>query len=173
MPIKASGEEAEWTLKQVQGDDVVYSKGTMWLIIYDILRYVLSYWRKTKISSQIKPMRIIAFNQINFPLPMPIFQLFLAQNGLFHSVKNLKPNKAMHRIFFGKAVRYFATMLMQTAHQIRRHSNINRAVMTAGQYIYAGLFFHKVEHAVKWMLKQVQHDEIKIAAPLKAVRNDS
>ena len=124
-------------------------------IVHNIL---LNGW-KTKIDRQVNPMRVIAFNQINFPLSMPVFQLFLAQNSPLNISKQFKANQIVYRIFFSKAIRYFAAMLVHTAHQIRRHSDINRAVMTACQYIDARLFFHKPEHDVKWMLKQVQHDD--------------
>jgi hypothetical protein len=51
-------------------------------------------------------------------------------------------------------------MLREPLQQVGRDANVQRSIMLACNYVYAGRFFisHALEIAAKWTLKQVQGD---------------
>jgi hypothetical protein len=122
----------------------------------------LPYRFQTQPHRQILPVRVVGIDQINLSLPMPVFQLLLAQNSRLHLAKQFVMNKAIHAIIAGKTTCMFIAMLIHALQQIRRNANVHRAVKAAGKDIDAGLFFfsHMQSLTAKWTLKQVQGDGI-------------
>jgi len=137
---------AGWMLKRVQHDG-----GCMLSVAYR---------GQTEIYRQIDPLRVFRFDQINFPLAMPVFQLFLSRDRAVHVVEHLKSDKAIHRIFGGIPGRQFVAMLVKALDQVRCYADVQRAVGLAGEYVDAGLF--RLSHGrymdAPWTLKQVQGD---------------
>ena len=120
----------------------------------------LRYRRHSQPDSQIHPVRIFGINQIDFPCPMPIFQLLLARNRGLHRAKNLKMHQSVNRIFGSMSRRHTAPMSRKPLEQVRRYADIKRTIMLACKYIYAWGFLvsHTLDSAAKWTLKQVQGD---------------
>ena len=123
-------------------------------------RLTLPHRWQTQPDSQIHPVRIRVVNQIDFPRPMPIFQLLLARNRGLHRAKNLKMHQSVNRIFGSMPGCHTAPMLRKPLEQVRRDTDIKRTIMLACKYIYARSFFvsHTLDSAAKWTLKQVQGD---------------
>jgi len=170
---------SKWTLKQVQGDGgrrmtvtchrniTCHHKITCHrnirhpeLVSGSIGRLTLPHRWQTQPDSQIHPVRIFGINQIDFPRPMPIFQLLLARNRGLHRAKNLKMHQPVNRIFGGMPGCHTAPMLRKPLEQVRRYADIKRTIMLACKYIYAWGFFvsHTLDSASKWTLEQVQGD---------------
>ena len=120
----------------------------------------LRYRRHSQPDSQIHPVRVFGINQIDFPRPMPIFQLLLARNRGLHRAKNLKMHQSVNRIFGSMSRRHTAPMLRKPLEQVRRYADIKRTIMLACKYVYARSFLvsHTLDSAAKWTLKQVQGD---------------
>jgi len=127
----------------------------------------LRYRRHSQPDRQIRPVRIFGINQIDFPRPMPIFQLLLARNRGLHRAKNLKMHQPVNRIFGSMSGCHTAPMLRKPLEQVRRDTDIKRTIMLACKCIYAWGFFvsHTLDSASKWTLerqspkvKQVQGD---------------
>ena len=123
-------------------------------------RLSLPHRRHSQPNRQIHPVRIFGINQIDFPRPMPIFQLLLARNRGLHRAKNLKMHQSVNRIFGSMSRRHTAPMSRKPLEQVRRYADIKRTIMLACKYIYAWGFFvsHTLDSAAKWTLKQVQGD---------------
>ena len=100
-------------------------------------------------------------DQIDFPGPMPVFQLLFAPDRWLHFAKQFKVNKAVNRIFRAVAGRRAVAMLPHAPDKVRRHANVERAVKLARKDVDARLFFlsHLLILAAKWTLKQVQGDD--------------
>lgn len=116
--------------------------------------------RQAQIDGQIQPLRVFGFYQVNLPPAVPVFQLFLASNRIHHVIEHFKTNETVNRIFGGIAGRQIMAMLVEAFQQIRRHTNIQRAIRFARQYIDARLlgFSHSQFIGSPWILKQVQDD---------------
>jgi hypothetical protein len=105
-------------------------------------------------------MRVIGVNQINLPWPVPVFQLLLSRYRRRHIGEQFIMNKAVDCIFGRVARRKVIAMLIDTLGQVRRHTDVSRAIKAARKDIGAGLFFfsHQRRFKAKWTLKQVQGD---------------
>jgi hypothetical protein len=124
----------------------------------------LHYRRQTKPNGQIDPLRILGTNEIDFPRPVPVFQLLFARNGALHVAKHLKMDEPINRIFRSVSGHYGIAMLVKSLKQIRRHADVKRAVRLVCQNVNARVFlrFHQRGVTAKWTLKQVQGDCIRI-----------
>jgi len=138
---------ARWMLKRVQHDD-------------DGMKSV-AYRRQAQIDSQINPLRVFRFNQIDLPTTMPVFQLLLSRDRADHVVKHFKTDKAVYRIFRRISGRQFVAVLVKALDQVRCYADVKRAVRLAGEYVDARLlgFVHGPGIGSRWTLKQVQGDE--------------
>jgi hypothetical protein len=85
---------------------------------------------------------VLTLDQIDFPLPMPALELLFAGNGRVHVLKKFKANEMMDRILLGEAVNRVGAMLVEARDQIGRDSDVEGAVVTAGEDVDAGLL-HK------------------------------
>ena len=130
------------------------------LVSGSIGQLFLHYRRQTQPNRQIHPMRIRVINQVNLPSAVPILQLLLARNRCLHRAKNFKMHQPVNGIFGSMSRRHTAPMLRKPLQQVGRDANVQRSIMLAREYIYAGRFFisHALESAAEWTLKQVQGD---------------
>lgn len=74
----------------------------------------LTPWQRFKAQpqSQIIPVRIVLFNQIDFPLTMPALQLLLAQDRPLHVAKDFVVNETMNLVARRKATSNAISMLI-------------------------------------------------------------
>ena len=123
-----------------------------------------SYRRQTKPNGQINPLRVFGANEVNFPRPMPVFQLLFARNSALHVAKHLKMHKPIDRVFRGMSGHHIIAMLVKSLKQVRGHADVKRAMWLARKQVNARVFllFHQRIVAAKWTLKQVQGDGIRI-----------
>ena len=130
------------------------------LVSGSIGQLFLRYRRQTQPNRQIHPMRIFGVNQVNLPSAVPILQLLLARNRGLHRAKNFKMHQPVNGIFRSMSWRHAAAMLRKPLQQVRRDANVQRSIMLACNYVYAGRLFisHALESAAQWTLKQVQGD---------------
>jgi hypothetical protein len=146
QPIVAS----RWTLKQVQGDE----RGKSGRL----------YRFETQTHRQIAPMRVVGFDQVDFPVAVPVLQLFFARYGGRHVGEELVSDKPINGMARRKAFDCAGAVLVEARDQVGRHADVKRSVMLAGEDVDAGLFGHRfsqiepVELASRWTLKQVQGD---------------
>ena len=59
-------------------------------------------------------MRIIFFNQIDFPLTRPMLHCFLALDRQMNVAKTFKPDQTMNAILFAEAFEYTLLVLPRT-----------------------------------------------------------
>ena len=111
---------------------------------------------------KVAPLGVRAVDQIDLPRSLPVFQLLLAGNRALHVAEHLEVNEPVDRIAGREALGHTFAVLPQSLHQVRRHADVSRAVVPAGEDVDAGvaLNWHNSKHAARWMLKQVQHDEV-------------
>lgn len=117
---------------------------------------------KAQPNRQIGPMRIGFVDQIDFLLAAPVFPLFFAQDSVLHATEQFEMYQMMDTVTLRKTGYRTASMLLQSGNQIRSHADIESTIMAARKDIGAGLllFRHMIQFDRKWMLKQVQHDEV-------------
>ena len=118
--------------------------------------------RQTQSHGKIDPMRVVAFDQIDLPRPMPALELLFAQDGPFHVAELLEADKHVHRIFRGESRERIGAVPPQPRDEVGGYADVERAVRFAGENIDAGVALgrHGVERAAPWILKQVQDDEV-------------
>jgi len=96
-------------------------------------------WWQAEARREVEPLRILAFDQIDLPLPMPALQLLLPLDRLVHRAVQFKPHEPVHGIFRGEAWNAIATVLEEPGNQVRRNTDVQGAVLTAGEDIDARL----------------------------------
>ena len=69
--------------------------------------------RQAKAGRQVIPMRIVAFDQIDFPSSVPTLELLLARNRLLHPFELLEADDPLHGVARSEAVRGVRAMLPQ------------------------------------------------------------
>jgi hypothetical protein len=121
-------------------------------------RFALCQRRQTQAYGQVGPMRVKLVDQVDLPLPPPVFQLLFAVDRWLHLAKQLKMHKPINRIPGGEAGHHPIAMLPNARNQVRGHTNVERAIGLARKDVDAGLFIRCV--AAKWTLKQVQGDGV-------------
>ena len=111
--------------------------------------------------SKVTPFRVCLIDQVYFPLPLPVFQLFLPRNRGWHVSKQFKVDEVMDGVSAGEARDRTVAMLPKAGDEPGGYADVERAIMPAGEDIGAGLTIlrHGTGFAAGWMLKQVQHDE--------------
>ncbi len=117
---------------------------------------------QTQPHSKVRPNRVTLVDQIDFPGPVPVFQLLFARNRALHVAKHFKMDKPVDRIFRRMPGRCAIAMLPNAREKVRGHANVERAVKLASKNIDARvfLFSHRWSIAARWTLKQVQGDGI-------------
>jgi len=120
-------------------------------------------WWQTQPDCQIMPVGVLALDQIDLPLSVPAFELFLSRDGGAHVTEDFITDEAMDGISGGKPVDCTIPVLPQPRDQIAADADIECTVWLAGEDIDArvALNRHDTERGEEWTLKQVQGDEIK------------
>ena len=123
---------------------------------------------QTERLGQVAPFRVSRLDQIDFPRPVPILELFLARDGIGHVVEHLDMDEPVDGIASDETVRLATTMLPQSLGEVRGDADIKRASRLAGKDVDArvALGRHAPVIAAQWMLKQVQHDGREVMGPL-------
>ena len=113
---------------------------------------------------KVRPMRIALVNKVDLPLPMPSLELLFTGNGMVQIAKHLKINESVDIVFGCVPRQRIVPMLPKPASKIRCHTDVKRAVVSAGKNVGAGLplVSHGPVCAAKWVLKQVQDAEVLI-----------
>ena len=120
-----------------------------------------SKWRQTQPHRKVAPLRVLAINQIDFPLPVPALELLFSRDCGDYIAINFKVNQPVDGIAVGETRRLAIVVLPHPRKQIGRHADIQRPKMSRGQKLNArdALLSHGPACAAKWTLKQVQGDE--------------
>jgi len=84
---------------------------------------------------QIQPVGIIAFDQIDLPIPPPFLDLLFPQNGLNHLVVAFKPDKPIDAVLGCKTSRCLAFMLVNAPDNVVCDAEIERSVLAAGEEV--------------------------------------
>lgn len=78
-------------------------------------------------------MRIIAFDQRNFPAAFPMLQGFLPLNGLISTAVHFEIYKGFHNVPLGETVRQPFPVLVNASYQIAGYADVEGAFLPAGQ----------------------------------------
>ena len=109
---------------------------------------------------QIMPVRVVLLDQVDFPLPVPAFELLLTQDRAFHVAEHLEPDQSMDAVLAGEPASDALAMLVKSPHQVAGDADVERPARLARKDIDArvALESHSAESAGGWTLKQVQGD---------------
>jgi hypothetical protein len=77
---------------------------------------------------QVPPLRIVAFNQLNFPSPPPFLHGLLSGDGFCNVGECLDVNEHLHGIAFGETVGGSVPMFPDAPSKVVGNANIQRAV---------------------------------------------
>jgi len=91
---------------------------------------------------EIDPMRIFLFDKLNFPFAVPFLQLLLSRYCGERIVKDLKVHELVNVILFRKASHGLQLVLVSATNKVVCNSNVQRAMLSAGQNINKVLFIH-------------------------------
>jgi len=89
---------------------------------------------------EITLFRIYGLDQSNFPTPVPLFQSFFADNGIFHGVVAFHIDQLMEAMLFCKSVRQIVFMLPDASGKVACYTDIERAVALVCEDVDARLF---------------------------------
>ena len=105
-------------------------------------------------------MRIVSFDQIDFPLTVPTLQLFLAHDRKLHVAEHLEADQTVDSVTAGETAGDALPVPVEPLDEAARHADIQRSTRLAREDVDAGFAFdrHAPVIAARWMLKQVQHD---------------
>ena len=99
---------------------------------------------------KILPMKIIAFNQRDLPVTIPMFQVFLALNRLFGTVVTFNINQLFHAKLLREAIDESLPMFIHAAYHVIGNANIKRSPRLARQNV--DIKWHKTRLAPLWVL---------------------
>jgi hypothetical protein len=136
---------------------------------------------KAKAEGKVNPLWIIGEDQIDFPIPVPVFELLFASDCVCHVIKHFISDEAENAVSRRKTFCGLGPVLMHSAQQIGRHANIERPSILTCEDVNTGTFSHVQLHskgalqaelvsaprhprelcdqAAPWTLKQVQGDD--------------
>jgi hypothetical protein len=88
----------------------------------------------SELEAQVKvqPMRVVPFEQIDFPVAFPFLELFFAAKRVGRIFVGLAPNQPIDPVPLGKAGNEFVPVLPNTPRQIRGRTDIESSVRFAG-----------------------------------------
>src|SRR5690606_1129542 len=93
---------------------------------------------------EIEPVRIRAFDQLNFPTSLPKLHLLFAPDSGFHRVVALVVDQGSDPIAACEAVKEAFPVLPYPLRKIARHADIKRAIAGAGQDVNTRLHVSSV-----------------------------
>ena len=88
---------------------------------------------------KINPARIEAFNEFNFPRPLPFLDLLFACNCRQHFIVNFIPDEARQTVSANESRALACAMLLKSLRQIRRNACVQGAIAPIGQHVNARL----------------------------------
>lgn len=97
------------------------------------------------------PISILAFNKVDLPGPVPVFQLLLTLDGQSHRSELFKSDQPVRVSALRKTFCRPGLMLPEPARKIGSNADVNIAATPAGQNVHAGL---KVPHGQVGMLSR-------------------
>ena len=105
-------------------------------------------------------MRIVSFDQIDFPLTVPTLQLLLAHDRKLHVAEHLETDQTVDSVAAGETTGDALPVLVEPLDEAACHADIQRPARLAGEDVEAGLAInlHDGERVATWTLKQVQGD---------------
>ena len=80
---------------------------------------------------EIVPLRVDGLNQLDLPLPLPVFDLLFAPDGLFDRCAGIKPDQRVHAVLLGEAFDQIIPVLIDTSHEIVCDAHIQGAISLA------------------------------------------
>ena len=107
-------------------------------------------------------MGVTFLDQVDLPLPVPTLQLLFPRDGAFHVTEEFETYEHLDIVPRGEAGQCIIPVLREPGDQVGSNANINCAIRLACEDVGARLTFlsHGLERVEKWILKQVQDDEI-------------
>ena len=107
---------------------------------------------------------------------MPTLQLLLASDGTGHVRDHFESDQPGDAIARGEAADVAPAVFVKSAEEIRSDADIDGATRLASEDVDSGLLAHSSRHpelisgsmltaevsVEKWMLKQVQHDRVRV-----------
>ena len=87
-------------------------------------------------------MKVFFFNQINFPLPIPLFNLLFTGDSRLHRFMKFKVNQCMNLILLGETGCLVTFVLPDSLNKVTGYSDIESAIFLACQYVNTRLFRH-------------------------------
>ena len=111
---------------------------------------------------KVAPVRVLASNQVELPVAVPVLELLLALDCGFHRLEQLEVDQPMYGVALAKPLDRALAVLPEAGDQIGGHADVDRAEGFAGEHVDARLLLgrHELETAVGWTLKQVQGDDL-------------
>jgi hypothetical protein len=89
------------------------------------------------------PIWIHLFDDPELPFAIPLLQLFLTLDCIFHCMVVLVPNQLIDIVICGEAFEEFILVVPYTIPQPTCHSNVNRSTITAGHNVNSGVNFFR------------------------------
>jgi hypothetical protein len=86
---------------------------------------------------QVAPIQIILFDQTNFPVALPILQLFLTCDCFLRRCENFHVNETMYTVFLDEFRAMIASMLLKPLPQVMGDADVKRTVSAAGENVDA------------------------------------
>ena len=118
-------------------------------------------WRQPKRNRQILPVRVVTFNQGDFPVAQPAFDSLFARDRGLHRFGRFEPDQTRDVVLFREAVEGSIAVLDDAADQIRRRAGVERAVMAAGEDVDERITLsHAGYLAAPWAPAQGRGDEV-------------
>ena len=87
------------------------------------------------VGIEVFPIRIVLFDQGNFPRTSPLFDFLFARNCACWVVVNLEPNQATNIIFRCEARQQLLPVLVYSAHKAARDAKVERSLFFAREQI--------------------------------------
>src|SRR5215475_8692074 len=85
---------------------------------------------------------LLRFDQADLPLAMPFLQLLFAHDRGFRIVEDFKVHQLVDAVTRGETAHGLQLMLMNAAHEIVGHANVQGSVLAAGQDVDEELPVH-------------------------------
>lgn len=84
---------------------------------------------------KIGPMRIFAFNQIDFPVALPLLDLPFPDQCCLKALMGFEPHETVHAVFGGKAGDDACFVLPNATHEFEARTDVERPIRFSGEEI--------------------------------------
>jgi hypothetical protein len=100
-----------------------------------------------QVRTNITPKRVVLFDGVDFPVPLPGFDHFFVGDSISNVIKDLEIDKRFDTIFFGETVDQPFSVLKSTADKVAGDSNVQRTVTLASHDVNISTFVHQPDPA--------------------------